>query len=298
MAGSQPYRVEYQIFTVAYFEPGSVLPATELAKLWSRTSVFGKESCHGNFWHEDRIPRANKPRSFRLGATSGLAGLLDRDSNRPIYGGAARAQRTGRTTDCDIIFELNSGGRQWGYETPPVFMMGLSGQWFERAGTSVYLENLKDQLDAFDRTLVPCGFVDIAASEDCYSGFVYVSHFCSNARLHRWAEHMKFMFACSRRRDQARGVYWGNYFGRSILKRLGGRDNFVRRYRDQARNGNGVPTGFCWEFANGVFVSLSLDPIDCKPGPPISGNVVNNMLWLILELGSRGVLNPWANDGD
>jgi len=170
----------------------------------------------------------------------------------------------------------------------------LLGQWFERTGTNVVVELFRKQLELADQYCPPYAFVDIAASEDCYSGFAYVSCFSLNNRLHRWSEHIKFLYACAKRRDQARGVYWGNYFGPAILERLGGRDQFLTRYREQAQDTYGRSNAWVWEFTNGVFVSLCLDPLGCEPGRPLDGSTGQNLHWLVLELGSHGVLNPWS----
>jgi len=148
-----------------------------------------------------------------------------------------------------------------------------------------------------DRYSPPYGLIDVAAAEDCYGGMVYVPFFFGNCYLHRRIEHEKWLYACSKRRDQARGVYWGNYFGPAILERLGGRQQFLERYRQQAQFDDGRCNALIWDFPNGVFVSLCLDPLGCKPGPPLDPSAGANGRWLAQELGSRGVLNPWGNEG-
>jgi len=177
--------------------------------------------------------------------------------------------------------------------------MGVSGQWYERTGTEEILKNLKEQLEIADRYQPPYGLVDVAASQDCCSGFVYTSCWFGNSPLHRWVEDFKFRYACSKRRDQARGVYWGNYFGPAILERLGGRVPFVARCRGYVQAAtNGQASALIWEFNNGVFVSLCLDPLGCKPGPPLDLCAAANFQWLVLELGSHGVLCPWSPEGE
>jgi hypothetical protein len=122
---------------------------------------------------------------------------------------------------------------------------------------------------------------------------VYGSLWMQAAPLHRWVEQGNWVYGASILGDRARGIYWGNYFGPKILARLGGRENFIGRYREQARMNNGAPSAHLWEFTNGVFVSLCLDPMACKPGVPLDHFAMFNLQWLHKELGSKGVLGGW-----
>lgn len=289
------YHVAWQIFSTIYMEPTRQLSGPDLGRLWAATCVFGNHNAYGNFWHQDCIPSAANSRTTKLGAMGILNTLLARDT-RSIFGGVSCGQATGKTVDTDFHFAHCSAGRCFGYDTLPLFMMGVSGEWLEKIGSASYLDQIKAQFEVIDKYCPPYGMVDIGSSEDCYSGFVYTSFFSGNARLHRWIEHIKFLNGCTRRRDQARGIFWGNYFGPAILQRLGGRATFVSRYRQQAKDGNGEPSGLIWEFTNGVFVSLCLDPLGCKPGPPLDGAAGHNLHWLVVELGSRGVLCPWSGE--
>lgn len=290
MAGE---RVEYQVCSVVYLEPGRMLSARDLTYLWTLGGVFGKHQSTARFWHEGTVPDPEAHVCIQLGDSE----FLDEYAGpRPILGGASCGQPGGRFQDCDFFFCHESTERCFGYETLPLLMTGCSGQWFERAGSDVVVELFRKQLELCDQYRPPYAFVDVAASEDCYSGFAYVSCFSLNNRLHRWSEHIKFLYACAKRRDQARGVYWGNYFGPAILNRLGGREQFLARFREHARDGFGRPNARIWEFTHGVFVSLCLDPLGCKPGQPLDGSAGQNLHWLLLELGSRGILNPWADE--
>jgi hypothetical protein len=289
------YRVEYQVFGAVYFDPARVLCGPDLAQLWTLTSIFGTHRSIARFWHEGTVPDPEKHTAIELGSSEVLHKLLESGS-RPIFGGASCGQPHRRFEDCDFFFTHESTARSFGYETLPLFMTGCSGQWLEQAGTEAVVELFRKQLEIADQYGPPYALVDVAASEDCYSGFAYVSCFSLNNRLHRWSEHIKFLYACTKRRDQARGVYWGNYFGPAILDRLGGRERFLARFREQAQDAYGRPNARIWEFTNGVFVSLCMDPIGCKPGQPLDGSAGQNLHWLVLELGSHGVLNPWAGE--
>ncbi|MGL6095829.1 MAG: hypothetical protein ACRC7O_08555 [Fimbriiglobus sp.] len=289
------YRVDYQVFCAISFETDRVLSGPDLADCWKGTGIFGKQKGPGRFYCLDSVPDPHKPRTIVLGSASVLEPLLASGS-QPIYGGVSCGQPHRRFQDCDFYFGHDPANRCFGYDTLPLLLTGCSGQWFEQAGTGNVAELFKMQLGVADRYRPPYAFIDVAASEDCYSGFAYVSCFSLNNRLHRWSEHIKFLYACTKRRDQARGVYWGNYFGPAILDRLGGRERFLTRFREQAQDAYGRPNARIWEFTNGVFVSLCMDPVDCKPGQPLDGSAGQNLHWLVLELGSHGVLNPWAEE--
>ncbi|VTS00651.1 hypothetical protein [Tuwongella immobilis] len=292
---AEKYVVDYQVFGVIYFEHDNIFSGPDLAHLWKQTHIFGDQKGLGNFYRLDAITNPNRPRSFRLGTMNAFDPLL-LESSLPIYGGVSSTQRGGRFCDCDFFFSQGTSGRSFGYETLPEFVLGCSGQWFELAGSEAVVELFRTQLEIADQYSPPYALVDVAASEDCYSGFAYVSCFSLNNRLHRWSEHIKWLYACSKQRDQARGVYWGNYFGAAILDRLGGRERFLTRFREQTQDAFGSPNARIWEFPNGVFVSLCMDPLGCKPGQPLDGSAGQNLHWLVLELGSHGVLNPWADN--
>jgi hypothetical protein len=292
---TESYRVDYQVFGVTYFEPERLLSGPDLARLWALTGVFGEHKSIARFWPQGTVPNPKKHASVELGSLEFLNELTERDP-RPLFGGGSCGQPHLRFEDCDFFFTHEPAARSFGYETLPLFMTGCSGQWFERAGSQVVVEIFRKQLEIADQYGPPYALVDVAASEDCYSGFAYVSCFSLNNRMHRWSEQIKFLYSCTKRRDQARGVYWGNYFGPAILERLGGRERFLSRYREQARDAYGRPNALVWEFTNGVFVSLCQDPLGCKPGAPLDGAAGQNLHWLLLELGSHGVLNPWAGE--
>jgi hypothetical protein len=289
------YNVEYQVFEVMYFDSSRLLSGTDFAEIWKSTNIFGTQQVFGNFYRLDKIPKANKPAKIQLGSASELEELLS-SSNMPIFGGVGCTQNTGRLWDCDFSFVHGSAGRLFGYPTLPHLSMGCSGQWFETAGSDAVVRLLHEHLVIADKHSLPYALIDIAASEDCNSGYVYEAFSSSNNRLHRWAEQMKFAYACSKRLDQARGIYWGNYFGPAILQRLGGRERFLTRFRRQAQYQDGRPSARIWEFTNGVFVSLCIDPLGCKPNQPLDSWAAQNLHWLIIELGSHGVLNPWADE--
>src|SRR5262249_36994595 len=131
---------------------------------------------------------------------------------------------------------------------------------------------------------------------DAFAGMAYVSTWMQRLPLHRWVEQGNWVYGASRPRDRVRGIYWRNCFGPKILTRLGGRENFIERYRVQARLNDGTPNAHIWVFANGVFVSLCLSPLGCKPGVPLDYSAMFNLQWLHKQLGGRGALCGWHTD--
>jgi hypothetical protein len=290
------YRVDYHVTGVFYLERRGELSGPDFARLWSGTRIFGKHKVTGAFWHEDAVPRSDC--RIELGSLESVQPLLAL-GEMPIFGGGVHVKTNvarNSILDRDFYYAHNPVSRSFGYDTNPHLSYTVSGQWFEQVGPEIMLDHLKEHFETADRACSPYGLIDVSASDDCYGGTVYGPPWVGNSPLHRWVEHIKWLYALSKRRDQVRSIYWGNYFGSAILNRLGGREHFLGRFRRQAQYSDGRPSARVWEFANGVFVSLCMDPLRCKPGQPVEGWAGQNMHWLVLELGSHGVLDPWSGE--
>lgn len=288
---AESYRVDYHVVLTIYLEPGRELSGPDFATLWSGMNVFScKQTTAGGFWHEGRSP--DKQQGVKLGALDRVQPLLQHGSE-PIFGGATSAKwqlARNSTLDCDFYYAHAPASRWQIGDTMPHLLLTVSGQWFERNGVELVLEKMRQHFEVADRYAAPYGLIDVSASEDCYAGMVYGSTFFLNTRLHRWIEQAKWVAFSSKRRDRVRGIYWGNYFGAEILKRLGGRDEFLARFRQTAQFDDGRPNARIWEFPNGIFLSLCLDPLGCKPGPALDAQASRNAIWLVQDLGERGVL--------
>lgn len=294
----EPYRVDYHLIQVIYFDNDSVLTGPEFANVWSGMKIFGRGNVVGSFWRRKGYEFTNgKEARFELGSLEHVEPMLN--GSEPIYGGGTSVQRNvARDTvrDCDFYFTHKDPSRWDGKDTRPEFNLAVSGQWFERLGVEVALGKIKEHFEIADTHCPPYGLIDLATGDDAFAGLLYSSLWIQRAPMHRWLEQGNWVYAASKKGDRARGIYWGNYFGPKILNRLGGRDDFVRRYREQATLRDGSVGAHIWEFENGVFLSLCLDPLGCKPGVPLNFNAKFNMRWLQHELGRRGVLTAWDAD--
>lgn len=295
----EPYRVEYHVIQVIYFDNDSVLTGPEFADVWSGMKIFGrKDKVVGSFWRRKgwEFTSCGEAR-FELGSLERVEPMLN--GSEPVYGGGTSVKRNvARDTirDCDFYFGHKDPSRWDGIDTRPEFNLAISGQWFERLGVELALGKFKEHFEIADTHCPPYGLIDIATGDDAFAGLLYGSLWIQRAPMHRWLEQGDWVFAASKKGDRARGVYWGNYFGPKILNRLGGRDDFVRRYREQATLRDGSVGAHIWEFPNGVFFSLCLDPLGCKPGEPLDFSAMFNFRWLQHELGRNGVLTAWDAD--
>jgi hypothetical protein len=293
-----PYRVDYHVSCASYFSDGRSISGADFARLWAGTKIYGDYKVTGAFWQEGNVPKSDS--MIQLGDIERIQQLLEL-SDSPIFGGGAyvNSRQVARNVivDQDFSYLHSQRSRSFGYQTDPYMLYCLSGQWFERVGANVVLKHYFEHFQVADALHAPYGLVDLSSAEDCYGGTIYAdSSWVGNIPLHRWVDQIRWLFSRSRQQDRARGVFWGNYFGTAILNRLGGREKFLLRFRQQAQYPDGRPNARVWEFVNGVFVSLCLDPLGCKPGQPLDGSAGQNLHWLVLELGSHGVLNPWTGE--
>ena len=296
--GKGPHRVEFQVIQLVYFDPERVLSGPEFAGAWSRMGQFGNKRVLGGFWHANELPPKHPPR-FPIGSDEQLAPLLAQ-GDKPIFGGGFYAPRNvARNDNVDKDFSFEVGGSCScfdGGEELPYLMFSLSDEWFGKAGGDVVVATIREHFELVDRHAPPYGFVNVAFADDVYGGLAYASVWFQNIPLHRWVEQRNWLHTISRRQDMARSIYWGNYFGPKILDRLGGRERFLKRFRKETEFKDGSTSAIVWEFTNGVFVSLCLDPLGCRPGKPLDFAADFNMDWLHTELAKKGVLCGWCDD--
>ena len=229
--------------------------------------------------------------------TPALKNVLAEKADRLVSAGAASVRPDARNAlyDSDLNFCLSRNGRRNGQATPASVVLSVSGHAIDNAGSDTLLDTLKRFIEIADRSAPTCGLVDVARPDDAFAGLVYGTAWPRTAPLHRWTEQMAWNYSGANKADRLRGVYWGNYLGSKVLQQVGGRAVFLNACTNNARSFDGTPNSHRWDFSNGVFVSLCLNPQECRPGAPLGLPVAAeaNLRWLLPELGSKGVLNHW-----
>jgi hypothetical protein len=197
--------------------------------------------------------------------------------------------------DSDVNFTIGRGRVWYGQEMPPALNVSFSSQVLEQAGSDVVIGILRCLFEIADKYSPISGLVDLARPDDAFAGMVYDAAWPRTAPLNRWIEQIAWVFSGAKKGDRLRGLYWGNYLGPKVLKCLGGRERFFELCVEKARSYDGSPDAICWRFPHGLFVSLCLNPLDCRPGSPFGMDVAAeaNLKWLLPELGRAGVLNNW-----
>jgi hypothetical protein len=288
------YRVAYHVICVIYFSEG-VPSGREIAQLWAALAALGDLSAEISVFRRgdtEPLDLADSP----LGSPEFSEVLIA--SGEDIQSAGASCfwpDAHNAISDSDVNFMFDSDAICDGVEAPPMLALSVSGQVIERIGRTDVIHILRRFCDVADAFSPICGLVDVARPKDACAGMVYGAEFMANAPLARWIEHLSWLHSGARKRDRLRGLYWGNYLGPSVLERLGGREQFVETFEKNARDYDGTPNAHCWQLPKGLFVSLSLDPLDCRPTAPsgIQPAAEANLRWLLRELGTRGVLNAW-----
>lgn len=148
--------------------------------------------------------------------------------------------------------------------------------------TSVF----KHHFEIADSANASSGFIDVGLADHLLSGMVFESIVLPKMPLYRWVEQAKWVTVRTHNLNRLRGLYWGKYFSSKTLVALDTVCNgdFLNSYATQARYADGERNGIIWELRNGIFVSISLSPLDCVPGKRIDLSTQNNLVWLMEKL--------------
>ena len=290
----EPYSVDFHIITVIYFiDPG--LAASDVGRLWLCLEPLGRYRAQTHVFKKGDVKSSHK-KSIRVGSPDYLDCILSAKANLiSLASSSFRKDAHNAILDSDINF-IYSADRKWdGRDAPTELCLSLSGQVVESIGVDVTLGIVRSLFEISDAYSPLCGLVDLAKPNDAGAGLVYGTTFPGNASVGRWLEQLNWLYSAWQIKDRLRGVYWGNYIGANVLKRLGGKEAFASRFVEGSRNFDGSPSALCWRFENGVFLTLCADPLDCRPDMPsgIHFAAESNLRWLVPELGMAGVLNPW-----
>jgi hypothetical protein len=257
--------------------------------------MFGNHRASAAFWRMGEALLDSRPSWTKLGSLDLLSPLLN-DLSKPIMGGCKVSRRDAvrdRLLDCDLFLQLMDPGWEQRIWQDGYYNLAISEPWVEQADPDEIIDLLRRTLEVADRHCPYYGLIDLARSEDAHAGMVYSPTWELSAPVNRWVENMNWLYNGCHKRDRVRGIYWGNYFGKRILDRLGGRQPFVEAFRANARMADDSLDAHVWEFPNGVFLSLCLDPLGCKPTLPMDILANQRLAWLHQRLGPSGALNMW-----
>ncbi len=287
------YKVEYHLICVIYFAE-SQPTGSDLAELWAVLGDLGERPADISYMFAGDRHVSNLGES-KLGSPV-LNQILGKDADKLQSIGADCIRRNARDAilDSDFNFGFSRNDTWNGEPVPAKVEFSISGQMLEDVGSSVVLDVLKRFFEVADRRSPICGLVDLAQPTDAFAGSVFGAAWPSRAPLARWIEHIGWNQSGARKGDRLRRLCWGNFLGTKILERLGGGTKFSEDFASVARNYDGSTNANIWLMTSGVFVSLCIDPLDCKPSNP-TGILVHqaNLEWLIRELGTNGVLSHW-----
>lgn len=141
--------------------------------------------------------------------------------------------------------------------------------------------------------------VDVGDIAETARGTIYLSRWPAYARFQRQLSRLVWVRAGEKRRDLARGVFWGNLLTKPMLDRLGGADGFVAEYRklEDPRDHD-----LCTLLPNGsVWLTLSSSIKDvCHQSPGMTPWLLDRGAWLYERLARArllcGMQEPSPND--
>lgn len=136
--------------------------------------------------------------------------------------------------------------------------------------------------DTWSQAFAPYfGHVHVESEDDTKAGFYYKNHVIAEYPEHRQINHWMWWAFTDDRPLRARGVYWGNYWGPKLARKVGRErlDDFLAytlydgepqtRYVTNDRHG-------------GVFIGMSGDPTEVKPLQQFGGLLANTLHRMIV----------------
>ena len=228
---TEPYRVNHHLIQMLYFETNDSLPrCSEYARLWSGLQLLGNRSVSGDFC-DATIPSRSRIRRLKLGSLEVFKSLLA-EPDSLIAGGGAEQRKDADRPGCDLDFyiHLHPESRCASGFTPPNFQLAVSDNWRRQIAHNSLLQVLRNNFEILDSRSPFYGFIDIDRPEETFPGLMYTALGCGNAPLSRFVDRAQWLRSVALKREQARSIYWGNYFGPRLLQKLGGRSAFLDAY--------------------------------------------------------------------
>jgi len=288
------YKVDYHLICAIYFVNDGP-SGTDLADLWSCLSRLDNRSVQISFMRRNDTDISTLKDS-KLGSLELSEILIEKGNHLTSIGTSlVRTDAINAISDSDVNFQFSRNEIWNGQQAPAILKLSVSSQVIEQVGIKSMLEILNSFFHVADLSAPIFGLVNVAHPDDAFAGMVYGTAWPGNASLNHLIEQNNWVYSGAKKEDRMRGIYWGNYLGSKILNRLGGREAFIEVFSKHACYYDSTPNANLWQFTNGLFVSLCLDPLDSRPGLPMGLDPVieANVKWLVCELGAKGVLNQW-----
>ncbi len=285
--------MKHQICLAVYGGDDEFLPtAQEFNELWRKFKVFGSHKTKAVVYDASSPPSSkNCEITVRLGEDRPWRGEISPDvrieGGFDIYPSGTEGARIFEHTDLSLLF--GDRGYQRGLSTAPRLTFAVSEQFFDDIGETAYFTLLSQLLGFASLHGAFYGLVTVDFASRILAG----NGFCS-------ANHPSLPLDCKLQHAMwvkhgypdrmARSVFWGNFFDRLMLDRLGGKSR-VQSFVDSKLNSpTDTEEPLHQEFHDGLFVKLSHSPFDWQRNPKDRYFISDNAIKLQAFLMENGLL--------
>jgi len=274
------------ISQIVYYEFDShPLSVGDVRRLWELLAIL-KRSAKAYVYQTTEEPSAGI--ELRCGDVEAYNRLFY-DSSGSFWGGfdcLKSSSSSNGLVDAEFGFGCKQSSRWKGVDTLPDSSLYFSESLLNEVGWRDIASVFKNHFELADSANALSGFIDVGSADHLFSGMVFESIVLPKMPLYRWVEQARWVTTGKHKFNRLRGLYWGNYFSSKTIAALDTVCNgdFLNSYKSQARYADGESNGIIWELRNGIFVSISLSPLDCEPGKPIDLSTQNNLVWLVEKL--------------
>jgi hypothetical protein len=286
------YLVEYHVIFESYFRPENSVPAQTIADIWGLLAELGSLRAEAGINYQGNAGNSCGP--TELGSRQMRERIENSVDVITLVGASVARTNSARDAvrDSDVNFlyspdEVWEGSPTWGHVG-----LSVSGQIFEQVSSDKILRLFRRILELLEPAKPQFALIDIAPADDGLAGTVYGTAWPARAPLHRLIEAHGWNSSALIKGDRVRGVYWGNFYGPEVLERLGGLDRFSAEFEKHARFADGSANAHSWPLNAGLLITLSMNPLDCRPDE-YAPELEANLMWVLERLGRAGVLSHW-----
>ena len=261
------------------------LPALAIREFWAKLAILNQNL--DAYVHQDldvkSIPLT--PARIKCGDLDAFDKLIPNRSGDFFGGFDCQLSSKSGITSSNFSFNCKTQSRWKGIDTLPNSTLYLSECLIREIGWPYVEDVFAEHLLIADASNAILGCFDIGLAEQLFSGMVFESIVLQKMPFNRWVEQALWV-SQGVNPSRVRNLYWGNYFGLESRDRLNAvcDGDFFAAYVKQARYVDGEKNGIAKDLRNGVFVSVSLSPMECLPGESIDLSTQNNLVWLSNKL--------------